>query len=366
VKFVDTAKLFVRSGNGGNGCASFRREKYIEFGGPDGGDGGDGGNVYIVGSAQLNTLQDLKLNPHQRAKNGRGGMGKQMTGRSGEDKIIAVPFGTIIVNVNTDEIICEILEEKQYQILKGGRGGLGNIHFKSSTNRAPRFAQDGAEGLELVLGLELKLMADVGLVGFPNAGKSTLISTISKARPKIADYPFTTLVPNLGVVKLESFKSFVVADIPGIIEGAHEGTGLGDQFLKHIQRTNVLAFLIDCSYLAEHIPLEAYEILVNELEKYSEELGDKKRVVLLSKIDAIDNELWTLEETQKSFDEIGVTTFPISSATRSGLDDLVKLLGNIIEEEKEAQEKAIEEALLQIEKDKKAQEKALLRDTRDF
>jgi len=333
LKFIDTAKLKIKSGKGGPGCASMRREKYIEFGGPNGGDGGRGGSVYIVGNPSLTSLYDLRLHPHQKAGIGTAGMGDQKTGKSGKDKIINVPYGTIIIDNDTDEICMEILSDSKYLLLNGGKGGLGNVHFKSSTNRAPRYAQPGEPGSEMTIRLELKLIADVGLVGLPNAGKSTLISSISNARPKIADYPFTTLVPNLGVVSIDSFKSFVVADIPGIIEDAHKGTGLGDRFLKHIQRTSVLALLIDTSSLNELDPIKTYEVLLKELSNFSADLTIKKRIILLTKLDAVSPEL-DIEETIQDFKQRGEEVYPISSVSRKGLDKLIYRLNEIVETEK--------------------------------
>ncbi len=333
MKFIDYAKIYVKSGKGGAGCASMRREKFIEFGGPNGGDGGRGGNVYFKGDHRLTSLQDFRTHPHQKAGNGKPGMGDQKTGKSGEDKTIYVPLGTIVINDETDEIEFEVLSEDSYLLLKGGRGGLGNTHFKSSTNRAPRYAQPGEEGKESTVRLELKIMADVGLVGFPNAGKSTLISSISNARPKIADYPFTTLVPNLGVVKVNDYRSFVVADIPGIIKDAHCGTGLGDQFLKHIQRTSVLAFLIDGSEITGQMPMDVFQVLMNELKQYSTDLVEKKRIVLLTKIDALREDL-NIRNLINDFKDIGEDLVPISSVTRKGLDKLNYQLLEMVEAER--------------------------------
>jgi GTP-binding protein len=333
LKFIDTAKIYILSGKGGAGCASMRREKFIEFGGPNGGDGGRGGDVYFKGDANLTSLFDLRLHPHQRAGNGIAGMGDQKTGKTGSDKIIKVPLGTLIINDETDEIHHEILEEDKHLVLKGGRGGLGNVHFKSATNRAPRYAQPGEPGEEICIRLELKLIADVGLVGFPNAGKSTLISSISNARPKIADYPFTTLVPNLGVVKVNDYRSFVVADIPGIIEDAHQGTGLGFRFLKHIKRTSVLAFLVDSSEFVKMDPLENFSILLNELAQFSPDLLEKKRIVLLTKIDAIQQDL-NIQEIIDAFKREGEEIYPISSVTQKGLDRLIYRLADIVTAER--------------------------------
>ena len=310
-----------------------RREKFIEFGGPNGGDGGRGGDVYFKGDSNLTSLFDLRLHPHQRAGNGIAGMGDQKTGRAGADKIIKVPLGTLIINDETDEIHHEIMEDEIHLVLKGGRGGLGNVHFKSATNRAPRYAQPGEPGKEICVRLELKLIADVGLVGFPNAGKSTLISSISNARPKIADYPFTTLVPNLGVVKVNDYRSFVVADIPGIIEDAHQGTGLGFRFLKHIKRTSVLAFLVDSSEFAKTNPMETFSILLNELSQFSPDLLEKKRIVLLTKIDAIQQDL-NIQEIIDIFKSKGEEIYPISSVTRKGLDRIIYRLADIVTAER--------------------------------
>ena len=251
MKFVDEANITVIAGNGGDGSASFRREKFIPFGGPDGGDGGRGGSVYLEGDSGLNTLVDFRHLRKYKAQNGQGGSGRQMTGRSGEDITIRVPLGTMVTNADTGESMGDVTEHKQLLLVaKGGRGGLGNVHFKSSTNRAPRRTVPGSEGETFDLHFELKVLADVGLLGFPNAGKSTLISNVSAARPKVADYPFTTLYPNLGVVRIDTDRSFVIADIPGIIEGAAEGAGLGIQFLKHLQRTRLLLHLVDLAPLA--------------------------------------------------------------------------------------------------------------------
>ncbi len=333
MKFVDSAKIFIKSGKGGAGCVSMRREKFIEFGGPNGGDGGRGGSVFLEGDHRLTTLQDFRTHPHQKAGNGMPGMGDNKTGKSGQDKILKVPLGTIIINDETDEVVAEILEESKVQLLKGGKGGLGNAHFKSATNQAPRYAQPGEHGHEMTIRLELKIMADVGLVGFPNAGKSTFISAVSNARPKIADYPFTTLVPNLGVVSISDFKTFVVADIPGIIENAHLGQGLGDQFLRHIQRTSVLAFLIDSSDPVSKPPVDVFKTLLQELKQFSADLPDKKRIVFLTKTDAIRPDL-NIEAIIKEFKNMGEELLPISSVARKGLDKACYRLLGLIDEQK--------------------------------
>ena len=331
VRFVDTVKIVVESGKGGPGCASMRREKFVEYGGPNGGDGGKGGDVYFQGVAKLKSLQDLRLHPHQKAQNGQPGQGEKKTGKSGKDRYIGVPLGSIVIDDETDEICFEVLEERSYLLLKGGKGGLGNVHFKSGRNRAPRYAQPGLPGESRTVRLDLKIMADVGLVGFPNAGKSTFIASVSNARPKIADYPFTTLVPNLGVVALEGYRTFVVADIPGIIENAHSGVGLGDKFLKHIQRTSVLAFLIDCSGFCQEPPQEEFGTLLRELEKFSPDLIEKRRIVLLTKIDSLREDL-QLDSLIGEFKEMGEEPFAISSISRKGVKRVLDRMFHMVEE----------------------------------
>ena len=287
--FVDFVKIYAQSGNGGAGSTHLHREKFIEKGGPDGGDGGRGGNVILRGSANLWTLFHLKFNKHTRAGHGGSGSKNTSTGADGEDKYIEVPLGTIVRDAETNEIILEITENGEEKILlKGGMGGLGNWHFSTSTNQTPRFSQPGMPGLENWFLLELKVLADVGLVGFPNAGKSTLLSVITSAKPKIADYPFTTLKPNLGIVAYRNFQSFVVADIPGIIEGAAEGKGLGLRFLRHIERNSILLFLVPAD--SADISKE-YHILLNELKLHNPELLDKNRLLAISKSDMLDDEL---------------------------------------------------------------------------
>ena len=283
MKFVDSAKISVHAGDGGRGCVGFRREKYVPKGGPDGGDGGRGGHVYLRADKQLATLLDFKYKKSYLAERGNHGMGSRKTGRDGGDIVIGVPTGTVVRNAETGEVLCDMVEDGQeVMIAKGGRGGWGNQHFATATRQAPRFAQPGEPGEAFELEMELKLMADVGLVGFPNAGKSTLISVLSAARPKIADYPFTTLVPNLGIVRYEEYKSFVMADIPGIIEGASEGRGLGLQFLRHIERTKILVIMVPAD--SEDIPAE-YATLLRELEKFEPTLLLKPRIALITKMD---------------------------------------------------------------------------------
>ena len=291
MKLVDEAEIQVIAGNGGNGCIGFRREKFIPLGGPDGGDGGDGGSVWIVADENLNTLVDFRLQRMFRAQRGQNGMGRQMYGKAGEDLVITVPVGTVVTNVGTDEVIGDMTAHgDRLLVAKGGKGGLGNMHFKSSTNRTPRKALPGLPGEERALKLELKLLADVGLLGFPNAGKSTLIRAVSAATPKVADYPFTTLYPNLGVVRVEQYRSFVIADIPGLIEGAADGAGLGAQFLRHLQRTSLLLHLVDIAPMeggVEISPAEQVRAIERELEKHDPELLQKPRWLVFNKADLL-------------------------------------------------------------------------------
>ena len=291
MKFVDEATIQVTAGNGGAGAVSFRREKFIPRGGPDGGDGGDGGSVWLEANAGLNTLADFRHARQFKARSGEGGAGRQRTGRGAEDIVIQVPLGTIVRATETDELIGELIEPKQRLLVaRGGEGGRGNINFKSSVNRTPRQFTPGTPGESRELYLELKVLADVGLLGFPNAGKSTLISAVSAARPKVADYPFTTLYPNLGVVSLEPGRSFVIADIPGVIEGAAEGAGLGIQFLKHLQRTLLLLHLVDIAPLDQADPVEQVRALELELERFDAELATRPRWLVLSKADLLPDE----------------------------------------------------------------------------
>jgi GTP-binding protein len=314
VKFVDSASIFVQAGDGGKGCVSFRREKFVPKGGPDGGDGGRGGHVWLRTNSQLTTLLDFKYKNKYIALRGVHGQGARKTGKDGADIVIDVPCGTVIRNAESHEIIADLTgSEQELLIARGGKGGRGNQHFATPTRQAPRYAEPGQKGEGLLLEMELRLMADVGLVGFPNAGKSTLISVISAAKPKIADYPFTTLVPNLGIVRYEEYKSFVMADIPGIIEGAAEGKGLGLQFLRHIERTKILAILIaaDSPDIAEE-----YRTLLGELEKFDKGLLDKPRMVVVTKMDIAseDLEIPALEK--------GVRLLPISAVSGLGLKEL--------------------------------------------
>ena len=318
--FVDYVKIFFRSGKGGAGSPHLHREKFISKGGPDGGDGGRGGNIILRGNAQLWTLLHLKYKKHIFATSGMAGGSSQSTGADGKDVFVEVPLGTIAKDAETNEVLFEITEDKEEKVLlNGGRGGLGNTHFKTSTNQTPRYAQPGEDGKEGWNILELKLLADVGLVGFPNAGKSTLLSVVSAAKPKIADYPFTTLVPNLGIVQYRDMQSFVMADIPGIIEGAHEGKGLGLRFLRHIERNSMLLFMVPCDSDDIH---KEYKTLLSELEKYNPELLDKKRVLAISKSDMLDEEL--VQEIKKDLPDI--PHLFISSVAQKGIQELKDLI----------------------------------------
>ncbi|NLX72560.1 MAG: GTPase ObgE [Bacteroidales bacterium] len=323
--FVDYVKIFCRSGKGGSGSAHFRREKFVPKGGPDGGDGGRGGHVIIRGNKNYWTLIHLKYQRHVFAGHGESGSRQRSSGLSGEDKIIEVPLGTVVKDDETGEVLFEITNHGDEAIVaKGGRGGLGNFNFKSATNQTPRYAQPGEPAIEISVILELKLLADVGLVGFPNAGKSTLLASVSAAKPEIADYPFTTLIPNLGIVEYHDHKSFVMADIPGIIEGAHEGRGIGLRFLRHIERNSILLFLIPSD--SKNIRQE-YGILLNELEQYNPELLDKKRLLAISKSDFIDAELQ--KELEADLPELPYVF--ISSVTGKGIAQLKEMIWNELE-----------------------------------
>ncbi|MGM0417191.1 MAG: GTPase ObgE [Thermodesulfobacteriota bacterium] len=331
MKFVDEAWVKIRSGNGGAGCVSFRREKYIPRGGPDGGNGGRGGSVIIQASENRRTLYRFRYNTSINAENGKPGEGSLRSGRKGEDVTLEVPPGTLVFNADTDELIHDFsLENDSFTVAEGGRGGKGNKFFTTSTNRAPRFAQPGEKGIDFNLFLQLKILADIGIIGLPNAGKSTLISRISAAKPKIADYPFTTLVPNIGVVDPGFGEPFVAADIPGLIEGAHKGTGLGHKFLKHVERSRFLIHLVDCSLINEDDPLEQYHCVNNELKMYNPELAQKKQIIVLNKTDLTDSSVKADQFIQK-FEKGNI--FKISAATGKGCDELVKFLGRILNED---------------------------------
>lgn len=342
--FIDQVKIRVKAGNGGNGVTAFRREKFVPRGGPSGGDGGRGGDVWLEADEGYNTLLHLRYNPEHTAGRGRHGEGSNRHGRDGEDVTVKVPVGTQVFDVETGIILVDFTENGQrLQVAKGGRGGFGNAHFATSTNRAPRYHQDGGIGEEKELQLELKLIADVGLVGFPNAGKSTLISVISAAKPKIADYPFTTLEPNLGVVDLGDFRTFVVADIPGLIEGAHEGAGLGDRFLRHVERTKLLLHLVDVSSISGRDAVSDYEIINRELQNYNPELAARPQIVVATKIDALD-EPERLENLKKRALQDGKPFFQISAVTNQGTRELVKAIAQKLDEIAENKRLEIETA----------------------
>ncbi len=327
MKFLDEAKIYVKSGDGGNGAVSFRREAHAEHGGPDGGHGGKGGDIIFEAVDALNTLIDFRYTQHFRANNGMGGKGRDRTGASAEDLVIKVPVGTEIIDEDKETVLIDMNEEGQrVTLLEGGDGGFGNIHFKSSTNQAPRRMIPGWPGQERDIWLRLKLIADAGLVGLPNAGKSTFLAACSQAKPKIADYPFTTLHPNLGVVKAGEF-DFVIADIPGLIEGAHEGHGLGDRFLGHVERTAVILHLVDAT---QDDPAGDYKTIRNELEKYGKLLGDKREVVALTKMDAIGGEL--AEDQARIFEEeTGIKPFVMSSISKQNVDEVLYELARVIQ-----------------------------------
>ena len=328
MKFIDEATITVQSGNGGSGCVSFRREKFIPRGGPDGGDGGRGGDVILRSTLRKRTLYQFISRKQFRAGNGAPGQGRQKTGKSGADLTIEVPVGTVVTDTATDSVLKDFnAANETFLVARGGRGGQGNTRFKSATHRTPRFAQTGEPGQTLTLHLELKLLADVGLVGFPNAGKSTLIAAISSAKPKIADYPFTTITPNLGVVQTGASEPFVVADIPGLIEGAHKGTGLGIKFLRHIERTRILLHLIDCFSVDPADPLYSYSAINRELAGFSRALAEKHQIVVLNKMDLPDT-VSAAESFKRAMGDMPV--FEISAVTGDGMSVLLKELSKII------------------------------------
>lgn len=349
MQFVDEATIEVHAGKGGDGCLSFRREKYVEFGGPDGGDGGAGGSVFFQADSNLNTLVDYRYERIFKARNGEPGKGRQMTGKSADDVILLVPVGTTVIDVDTDEVLADLTESgKPVMIARSGRGGLGNIHFKSSTNQAPRKTTKGKPGESRRLRLELKVLADVGLLGMPNAGKSTLIRAISAAKPKVADYPFTTLVPNLGVVKADRHRSFVVADIPGLIEGAAEGAGLGIRFLKHLARTRLLLHVVDLSPMDGGNPADHIDAIADELDQFSPALAEQERWLVFNKIDLLAD-----EEADARIDgiveELGWQgpVFRVSAAAGVGCEELVYALMNAIEDRRRLEEEDPEYAAAQ-------------------
>ncbi len=328
--FVDYTKILIKSGDGGNGAVSFRREKYVAAGGPDGGDGGKGGDIFFEVDPDSNTLIDFRYNKKFKAQNGENGSGAHKFGKSGEDLTIKVPKGTVVKDAETGKVIADISEDGQRElILKGGRGGKGNSHFATSTRQAPRFAQDGEKGTEKEVILELKMLADVGLIGFPNVGKSTLLSRVTAATPKIANYHFTTIYPNLGVVKTEYGDSFVLADIPGVIEGASEGVGLGIQFLRHIERTRLLLHVIDCSGSEGRNPVEDFHVINKELRNYSEKLSKRKQIIVANKVDIMQDEAGykELEELAK---KEKIEIFKISAVTGEGIKELFNHVSKVL------------------------------------
>jgi GTPase len=335
--FIDRAKIYVQGGDGGNGILAFRREKFVPRGGPSGGDGGRGGDVFLVADSSLNTLLHLRYNPRHVADRGLHGEGSDRSGHSGSELTVRVPVGTQIFEAETGELLHDLATDgARWLAARGGRGGFGNAHFKSSTNRAPRYHQPGGKGEVRELQLELKLLADVGLVGFPNAGKSTLISKVSAARPKIADYPFTTLEPHLGVVDLGDFRTFVIADIPGLIEGAHAGAGLGDKFLRHIERTKMLLHLVDVSSLSGRETVFDYETINRELASYNIDLATRPQFVVATKLDALDEED-RLESLKRRVEEDNKPFFVISSATGKGVPELIRAVAAKLDELKQTE-----------------------------
>ena len=322
--FIDKAKIFIKAGNGGNGSISFHREKYVAAGGPDGGDGGKGGNVIFQAETGSTTLMDFRYKRKYVAQNGGDGAGKRQKGKNGQDILIRVPQGTIVRDAQSNRILADLSDpEKQVVLAQGGNGGWGNAHFSTATRQTPNFAKNGRAGDERMVNLELKLLADVGLVGFPNVGKSTILSVTTKADPKIANYHFTTLEPNLGVVDLAEHMSFVLADIPGIIEGASEGVGLGHEFLRHIERTRLLIHVVDVSGIEGRNPIEDFETINQELSKYDMELEERPQIIAANKIDILQDPA-AYEEFKNYMEEKGFTVFPISAATNQGVDDLMR------------------------------------------
>ena len=362
MQFVDEATIDVRAGSGGHGCLSFRREKYVEFGGPDGGDGGAGGHVYVEADTNLNTLVDYRYERSFKARNGEPGKGRQMTGKSAEDVVLKVPVGTTVVDVDTEEVLADLTAaDQKVMVARGGRGGLGNVHFKSSVNQAPRKTTNGTPGENRRLRLELKVLADVGLLGMPNAGKSTLIRAISAAKPKVADYPFTTLIPNLGVVKADRYRSFVVADIPGLIEGAAEGAGLGIRFLKHLARTRLLLHVVDMAPLDGN-PADHIDAIADELDRFSPALAEQERWLVFNKIDLLPDDE-AEQRVAEIVEELGWQgpVFRISAAAGVGCEELVYALMNAIEErrlrEQEDPDYAAEQRDLRARLEEEAREK---------
>jgi len=324
--FVDKVKIYVKAGDGGDGAVAFLREKYKPYGGPAGGDGGKGGDVILMATSKKLTLYDFKYKRHFRAPNGERGRGKNQHGKDAQDLTLEVPIGTVVIDAESGQVICDLKQEGQMCVVaKGGKGGRGNAHFATPTNQAPKYAEKGQKGEEKWLLLELKLIADVGIIGLPNAGKSTLISKLTKAKPKIADYPFTTLSPVLGVMELEDTNRIVLADIPGLIEGASQGKGLGLEFLRHIERTKLLLHLVDVSDQRQIEPLEAFQIVNSEMEKYNPKLLRKKQIVVGTKIDILSDRK-ILNKLKKEFGKMGYMFIPVSSITGEGMDTLKKVI----------------------------------------
>ncbi len=340
--FIDRVKIHVKAGDGGSGVTAFRREKFIPRGGPSGGDGGVGGDVWLESDEGYNTLLHLRYNPEHKAGRGGHGEGKNKHGKDGETITVKVPVGTEVYDAETEDLLFDFTEAGQrFLAAKGGKGGWGNQHFATPTNRAPRYHYTGRPGEDRELQLELKLIADVGLVGFPNAGKSTLISVISAAKPKIADYPFTTLEPNLGVVSVGDYRTFVVADIPGLIEGASEGAGLGDRFLRHVERTKLILHLVDVSSISGRDPVEDYEIINNELANYDEDLSERPQIVVATKLDALDDEE-RLENLRKRAESDGKDFLEISAVTNQGTQELIFVVSQRLDEIKEQEKTEID------------------------
>lgn len=322
--FIDLAEIYVKAGDGGNGIVSFHREKYVPAGGPDGGDGGDGGNLIFIGDMHLRTLADFRYRRHYKADRGDDGGNKKCSGKKGEDLVVKVPCGTLVKDRDTRLVLADITQDGQTEIIaRGGKGGKGNVHFATPTRQVPNFARNGTPGEERWIILELKLLADVGLIGFPNVGKSTLLSIVSSAKPKIANYPFTTLSPNLGVVSIEEGESFVIADIPGLIEGAHEGVGLGHDFLRHVERTRLFIHVIDIAGIEGRNPLEDFHVINRELERYNPELARRPQIIAANKVDVLGDET-VLNEFTSELDKLGYRVFPISAATGIGVWELVR------------------------------------------
>ncbi len=356
--FIDYTKIIIKAGDGGNGAATFWTEKYVAAGGPDGGDGGNGGNVYLVVDKDKNTLIDFRFNKRFVAKNGENGSGNRCYGKYGQDLYIKVPRGTVVKDVETGKVVADLSEPNQKElVLKGGKGGRGNSHFATSTRQAPRFSEDGEKGEEKEVILELKLLADVGLLGYPNVGKSTFLSVVTDAKPKIANYHFTTLEPNLGVVKTKDGSGFVIADIPGIIEGASEGVGLGTQFLRHVERTRLLLHFLDISMQDGRNPVEDFYTINSELKKHSEKLSTRKQIIVINKMDVVTDENEeinnAIKEVEKLAKKEGIEIFKISAITRNGLEKLIDYVSNILKTLPKEEVVDIEDKIVYTLEDKK-------------